>query len=69
QKLITLIGGGPTPSLSPKNTVLIATHQCGSKTVKAAEWSIPVVHHLWLEDCFLWWQALMPVLEKYVLYP
>jgi hypothetical protein len=27
------------------------------------------VHHLWLEDCFLRWQALTPALEKYVSYP
>ncbi|KAJ7807838.1 hypothetical protein B0H14DRAFT_2871867 [Mycena olivaceomarginata] len=69
KKLITLMGGEFTPSLSPKNTVLVAAHQSGSKTAKAAEWSIPVVHHLWLEDCFLRWQALTPALEKYVSYP
>ncbi|KAF7350976.1 Brct domain containing protein [Mycena sanguinolenta] len=69
KKLITLMGGDFTPSLSHKNTVLIAAHQSGPKTAKAAEWSIPVVNHTWLEDCFIRWQNLTPALEKYVSYP
>ncbi|KAJ7270110.1 hypothetical protein B0H12DRAFT_1094605 [Mycena haematopus] len=69
KKLITLMGGSFTPSLSTKNTVLVAAHQSGSKTAKAAEWSIPVVNHTWLEDCFVRWQNLTPALQKYVAYP
>ncbi|KAJ6497507.1 hypothetical protein C8R45DRAFT_129169 [Mycena sanguinolenta] len=69
KKLITLMGGDFSPSLSQKNTALVAAHQSGPKTAKAAEWSIPVVNHTWLEDCFIRWQSLTPALEKYVSYP
>ncbi|KAJ7099474.1 hypothetical protein B0H15DRAFT_900731 [Mycena belliarum] len=69
KKLITLMGGSFTPSLSIKNTVLVAAQMSGSKTAKAAEWSIPVVNHTWLEDCFLRWQCLTPALPKYISYP
>ena len=30
----------------------------GSKTTKAREWSIPIVNHTWLEDCFVQWRNL-----------
>ncbi|KAJ7935265.1 BRCT domain-containing protein [Mycena leptocephala] len=69
KKLITLMGGEFTPSLSTKNTILVAAHMGGSKTGKAVEWSIPVVNHTWLEDCFLRWQNLTPAVPKYVSYP
>ncbi|KAF8150492.1 hypothetical protein K438DRAFT_1865499 [Mycena galopus ATCC 62051] len=69
KKLITLMGGDFTPSLSMTNTALVAAGKSGSKTSKAAEWSIPVVNHTWLEDCFLRWQSLTPALEKYVSHP
>ncbi|KAF7362376.1 hypothetical protein MVEN_00584400 [Mycena venus] len=69
KKLITLMGGNFTPTFSTKNTVLVAAQQSGPKTDKAAEWSIPVVNHLWLEDCFLRWQNLTPAVQKYVTYP
>ncbi|KAJ7643246.1 hypothetical protein B0H17DRAFT_1339137 [Mycena rosella] len=69
KKLITLMGGNFTPGLSIKNTVLVAAQMSGSKTAKAAEWSISVVNHTWLEDCFLRWQSLTPALPKYISYP
>ncbi|KAJ7032738.1 hypothetical protein C8F04DRAFT_645408 [Mycena alexandri] len=69
KKLITLMGGNFTPNLSTKNTALIAASLSGSKTDKAAEWSIPIVNHTWLEDCFLRWQKLTPATPKYVSYP
>ncbi|KAJ6590014.1 hypothetical protein DFH09DRAFT_1274284 [Mycena vulgaris] len=69
KKLITLMGGNFTPSLSNKNTVLVAAQLNGPKTAKAAEWSISVVNHTWLEDCFLRWQSLTPAVSKYVSYP
>ncbi|KAJ7503101.1 BRCT domain-containing protein, partial [Mycena galericulata] len=69
KKLITLMGGNFTPSLSNKNTVLIAAQKSGPKTDKAADWSITVVNHTWLEDCFLRWQSLTPALHRYISYP
>ncbi|KAJ6593333.1 hypothetical protein B0H19DRAFT_17663 [Mycena capillaripes] len=69
KKLITLMGGNFTPTLSTKNTALVAAQMSGTKTAKAADWSIPVVNHIWLEDCFLRWQNLTPAVSKYVSYP
>ncbi|KAJ7725655.1 hypothetical protein DFH07DRAFT_1066876 [Mycena maculata] len=69
KKLITLMGGNFTPSLSNKNTVLIAAQRSGTKTAKADEWSVSVVNHLWLEDCFLRWKSLTPALKQYITYP
>ncbi|KAJ7188855.1 hypothetical protein C8R46DRAFT_877027 [Mycena filopes] len=69
KRLITLMGGNFTPNLTNKNTVLVAASMSGSKTGKAAEWSIPIVNHTWLEDCFLRWRKLTPASPKYVSYP
>ncbi|KAJ6631463.1 hypothetical protein B0H10DRAFT_2207120 [Mycena sp. CBHHK59/15] len=69
KKLITLMGGEFTPSFSSKNSVLVAAHMGGSKTTKAREWSIAVVNHSWLEDCFIQWRNLTTALDKYILYP
>ena len=33
------------------------------------DWSIPVVNHTWLEDCFIRWKTLSVGLEKYVAFP
>lgn len=40
----------------------------GNKTAKAEEWSVPVVTHKWLEDCFVEWRNLTPAQKKYVDY-
>ena len=41
----------------------------GIKTTKALSWSIPVVNHVWLEDCFAQWMYLSPALSKYIDFP
>jgi len=41
----------------------------GNKAAKARNWSIPVVNHTWLEDCFIQWRNLSVGLEKYVAFP
>ena len=41
----------------------------GNKAIKARNWSIPVVNHTWLEDCFIQWKNLSVGLEKYVAFP
>ncbi|KAJ7689769.1 hypothetical protein B0H17DRAFT_601907 [Mycena rosella] len=69
KKLITLMGGNFTPYLSVKATILVAAQLSGPKMTKAAEWSIPIVNHTWLEDCFLRWQNVTPTLPKYTSYP
>ncbi|KAJ7503073.1 hypothetical protein B0H11DRAFT_1987692 [Mycena galericulata] len=69
KKLIVLMGGTFTPYLSPRNTILIAARQSGTKIVKAMEWSVPIVNHTWLEDCFLHWKSLEPAHLRYTSYP
>ncbi|KAI0278529.1 hypothetical protein BC826DRAFT_649275 [Russula brevipes] len=69
RKLITLMGATFTPSMSGKNTVLVAACVSGNKATKARNWSIPVVNHTWLEDCFIQWKNLSVGLEKYVVFP
>ena len=41
-----------------------STH--GTKTEKAREWSIPIVNHVWLEDCYIQWRSLTLAQEKYL---
>ncbi|KAF9480753.1 hypothetical protein BDN70DRAFT_856332 [Pholiota conissans] len=69
KKLIAVMGAEFTPSMSIQNTVLIAAHTSGTKANKAHSWSIPVVNHTWLEDCFVQWRNLTPALERYIVFP
>ncbi|TFK17473.1 hypothetical protein FA15DRAFT_761050 [Coprinopsis marcescibilis] len=69
KKLITTMGARFTPSMSGKNTVLIAATKDSTKAQKAMSWSIPVVNHTWLEDCFVQWRNLTPGTEKYQRFP
>ena len=41
----------------------------GTKAAKAQSWSIPIVNHTWLEDCFIQWRNLTVGLEKYIGFP
>ncbi|KAM6489476.1 BRCT domain containing protein, partial [Amanita muscaria] len=69
KKLIMTMGARFTPSMSGKNTVLIAAYMSGTKTTKAAAWSIPIVNHTWLEDCFVKWRNPTVGTEKYIFFP
>ncbi|KAI9461073.1 hypothetical protein F5148DRAFT_1215805 [Russula earlei] len=69
KKLIRLMGATFTPSMSGKNTVLVAAYMSGNKATKARNWSIPIVNHTWLEDCFIQWRNLSVGLERYVVFP
>ncbi|CAE6451118.1 unnamed protein product [Rhizoctonia solani] len=75
KKLISALGGQFTPSLAVKNTCVIASHttippeQKQNKISKAREWRIPVVNHLWLEDCFREWAKLPISDQKYLNFP
>lgn len=41
----------------------------GTKTDKALSWSIAVVNHTWLEDCFAQWRNLTTTNSKYSVFP
>ncbi|KAK0212813.1 hypothetical protein DFS33DRAFT_1284670 [Desarmillaria ectypa] len=66
KKLIDTMGASFTANMSGANTVVIAAYQTGVKVTKAQAWSIPVVNHTWLEDCFIKWRNLTVGLDKYI---
>ncbi|PPQ92154.1 hypothetical protein CVT25_008779 [Psilocybe cyanescens] len=68
KKLVFAMGATFTPSMSGQNTVLVAAYTSGTKAAKAASWSIPIVNHTWLEDCFIAWRNLTPAHAKYILF-
>jgi len=51
-----------------KTTHVVASVPTGAKVEHAKQWDIPVVNHLWVEDCFLSWSAKMPAKLEYVNY-
>ncbi|CAE6369218.1 unnamed protein product [Rhizoctonia solani] len=76
KKLISALGGQFTPSLASKNTCVIASHVTippdhpkQNKISKAREWRIPILNHLWLEDCFREWAKLPISDQKYLNFP
>ncbi|KAF9062435.1 BRCT domain-containing protein, partial [Rhodocollybia butyracea] len=69
KKLITIMGAEFTPSMSAKNTILIAAQADGTKTARAREWDIPIVNHTWLEDCFIKWKNLSVGKDRYIYFP
>ncbi|KAL4242530.1 hypothetical protein ABKN59_011898 [Abortiporus biennis] len=68
KKLITTLGAEFTPSMSGRNTVLVAAYINGTKTTKARSWAIPIVNHLWLEDTFAQWRTASLSEAKYNYY-
>ncbi|OAX40254.1 hypothetical protein K503DRAFT_714884 [Rhizopogon vinicolor AM-OR11-026] len=69
KKLIQVMGAKFTPSMSQSNKVLVAGYSPSPKTQRAVAWSIPIVNHTWLEDCFLAWKNLTVGVDKYILFP
>ncbi|KAG9122115.1 hypothetical protein FRC07_001643 [Ceratobasidium sp. 392] len=76
KKLIAAMGGTFTPSMTSKNTCVIASHITvppnqpkQNKIEKAREWRIPIVNHLWLEDSFRAWAKAAISDRKYTEYP
>ncbi|KAJ3910299.1 hypothetical protein F5879DRAFT_1058529 [Lentinula edodes] len=69
KKLVCIMGAKFTPSMSSKNTVLIAAQADGTKTERARAWGIPIVNHLWLEDCFINWKNMTVGNDRYIHFP
>ncbi|KAG1847384.1 hypothetical protein F4604DRAFT_1594505 [Suillus subluteus] len=69
KKLIQIMGARFTPSMSQGNKVLVAGYSPSPKTQRAVAWSIPIVNHTWLEDCFIGWKNLTVGVDKYILFP
>ncbi|KAG2357386.1 hypothetical protein BDR07DRAFT_1363282 [Suillus spraguei] len=69
KKLIQVMGARFTPSMSQSNKVLVAGYSPSPKTQRAVAWSLPIVNHTWLEDCFIAWKNLTVGVDKYILFP
>ncbi|KZT58377.1 hypothetical protein CALCODRAFT_482469 [Calocera cornea HHB12733] len=72
KQLIETLGGKFTPTMSGSTTLVIAGYcapneQISAKIARATEWHIPVVNHLWLEDCFVEWKEMPVSGEKYAM--
>ncbi|KAJ3576641.1 hypothetical protein NP233_g274 [Leucocoprinus birnbaumii] len=69
KRIIMAMGATFTANMTGKNTVLIAAYIQGQKCDKARAWSLPIVNHTWLEDCFIQWRNLTMATDKYIMFP
>ncbi|KAH8102204.1 hypothetical protein BXZ70DRAFT_986996 [Cristinia sonorae] len=69
KKLIAILGAEFTADMTGNNSVVIAASMEGKKTQKAVSWSIPVVNHMWLEDCLIQWRHISQAQDKYTYFP
>ncbi|KAF1816934.1 BRCT domain-containing protein [Eremomyces bilateralis CBS 781.70] len=69
ENLILSCGGDYTKTFSKDNTHLIAANESGEKVEAARSWEIPIVNHLWLEDCYAQCECLSLTHAKYVYFP
>lgn len=69
KKMIEIMGARFEGNMTKgKTTHVISATYSGSKVQHAGLWNIPVVNHLWIEDCFLSWTARTPVRSEYTNY-
>ena len=69
KELIAKMGGTFTPHMTPSHDVCIALELVGEKVNKAREWNIPVVNHLWLEQCFATWTNQTLAQTQFLTFP
>ncbi|WFC99758.1 regulator of Ty1 Transposition [Malassezia yamatoensis] len=69
KELIAKMGGNFTPHMTPSHDVCIALDLVGEKVKKAREWNIPVVNHIWLEQCFATWTKQNLAQEQFISFP
>ncbi|KZO94007.1 hypothetical protein CALVIDRAFT_501980 [Calocera viscosa TUFC12733] len=70
--LIETLGAKFTPTMSGSTTHVVAGYcnpneAVSAKIARAEEWAVPVVNHLWLEDCFVGWKERPVNGEKYAM--
>ncbi|KAJ3205438.1 hypothetical protein HK099_000825 [Clydaea vesicula] len=68
-KMCELVGIQYTPELSKICTHLICGYPNGKKYVKADEWNLQIVNHLWLEECLFYWEHRKEGRIHYSAYP
>ena len=69
RKMITALGATYTAQLSANNTHLIAAVPSGPKYMRAVEWNIATVNHLWVEESFVQWKMQAITKPAYNTFP
>lgn len=69
KELIVKMGGVFTPELSTMNDVCVALDLHGDKVKRAREWNIPIVNHIWLEQCFATWTNQHLAQRSFITFP
>ncbi|KAL1685752.1 hypothetical protein GGG16DRAFT_65676 [Schizophyllum commune] len=71
KKLIVGMGASFNPTMRQGDSpILIAASTESEKAKKGAEWQIPVVNHLWVEDCYMTWRMLpTDPIARYITFP
>ncbi|KAJ9093723.1 hypothetical protein QFC21_006319 [Naganishia friedmannii] len=71
KRLISIMDAKFTTTLARElNTHLIAATKSGEKVSRASAWGIPVMNHMYLEDCFTQWKRLPEAVDdRYTLFP
>ncbi|KAF8335877.1 uncharacterized protein EI90DRAFT_3287772 [Cantharellus anzutake] len=72
KELIVRVGADFSGELKHRECdILIAATTFGKKVERAMQWTIPVVNHTWLEDCFRQWRYIEPSakLGAYTVFP
>lgn len=65
-RLIAGLGAIFTKTLDLQNNYLICAKELGEKYTAAKErWSVRIVNHLWIEDCYREWTYQNPGLKRY----
>ncbi|KAF3000118.1 hypothetical protein E8E13_004120 [Curvularia kusanoi] len=69
ENLVRACGAEFTKTFKQDNTHLVAAHKNSEKCEAALEWSVNIVNHLWLEDCYAKCK-LMPISDnRYTYFP
>lgn len=68
-KLIKLLGATFDGTLTRDTGLCVAANMQSEKTLKARDWSVPIVNHRYIVDCFLAWTALERDNLKYIDFP
>ncbi|WFD02299.1 regulator of Ty1 Transposition [Malassezia obtusa] len=69
KELIAKMGGSFTPHMTPSHDVCVALDLVGEKVNKAREWNIPIVNHIWLEQCFATWTNQNLAQSQFITFP
>ena len=69
KELIAKMGGIFTPEMCQTSSICVALDLHGEKVTKAREWNIPIVNHIWLENCFATWKNQNLAQRSFITFP